>query len=370
MGTSIRDALESAVSEQEAKESSITAAEPVVEAAPVESVQPAETEVPIGETAEQRTIRLRDEKGRFAEGKVKPEANTKSVKPAKTDVQAVADLRMITPETAAKLPKPDSWKKDRQADWDAMTPSQQAYVKEREDQYFKGISTYQQEWKGAKPLLDAMAPFLPELESNNIKPDEWITNLGRAHYTLVKGTPQSKLQMFAKLAQDYQVPLQALFDPNVAQQYVQQAIQQPVRQAPQPDVATLVRQELFTAKINDEIANFETAKDSSGNSLYPHYQTVRSDMALLLQAGKAQDLKSAYTMSLRLHDDLFEEELASKRKADDTARFDAQRKAVAVAKGNSVSVRSATPASTGAAPKGNRRETLSDAWDQHMTGRI
>lgn len=365
MGSSIREALESAVSEQEAKESSITAAPetPVVETvetSEVSSVQPAVTEVPIGETAEQRTIRLRDEKGRFAEGK----AQKVDVKPT----EAVAPV-------VSKIPKPDSWKKEYEADWNALTPRQQEYLKTREDQYFKGISTYQQEWKSAKPLLDAVAPFLPQLEAHNIKPDEWITNLGRAHYTLANGSPQARLQMFQKLAHDYGVPLEALTDFNAAEQYrqqknQQQQIPQQASQAPQPDVATLVRQELFTAKINDEITNFEQEKDSAGNTLYPHYQTVRTDMALLLQAGKAKDLKSAYHMALRLHDDLFAEEQEAKRKADDTARQEAQRKAVAVAKGNSVSVRSATPASTGAAPKGSRREVLSEAWDQHMAGRI
>ena len=370
MGSTLREALESAVSAQEAKESTLEAAAPVetvVET--VEAVQPAANEVPIGETAEQRTERLRDEKGRFAEGKAKPEVKAAkqeaAVKPAETKPAAV-----VVAPTPAKITKPDSWKKDRQADWDAMTPSQQAYVKEREDQYFKGISTYQQEWKGAKPLLDAIAPFMPELEANKIKPDEWIKNLGNAHYTLAKGSPQQKLQMFAQLSRDYNVPLQALFDPQIAQQYVQQTIQQPARPAPQQDIGSLVRQELASAKMMDEIESFETAKDATGNPLYPHYQTVKPDMALLLEAGKATDLKSAYSMALRLHDDLFAADQEAKRKADDTARQDAQRTAVKVAKGSAVSVKSATPASAGAAPKKGIRAQLEEAYDQHANERV
>ena len=367
MGSSLREALESAVSAQEAKESTIADAPEATTETVVEAVQPAATEVPIGETAEQRTERLRDEKGRFAEGKAKPEvkvAKVEAAKPAETTPLVVAP---------AKIPKPDSWKKDRQADWDAMSPSQQAYIKEREDQYFKGISTYQQEWKSAKPLLDAIAPFMPELEANNIKPDQWVKNLGNAHYTLAKGTPQEKLQMFAQLSRDYNVPLQALFDPQLAQQYVQQTIQQPIQQprpAQQQDIGSLVRQELMAAKLNDEISNFETAKDAAGNPLHPHYSMVRDDMALLLEAGKAQDLQSAYNMALRLHDDLFAAEQEAKRKADDTARQEAQRNAVRVAKGSAVSVRSATPASAGAAPKKGIRGVLEEAYDQHTSGRV
>ncbi len=371
MGSTLREALESAVSAQEAKESTLEAA-PVAAAEPVvEAVQPAATEAPIGETAEQRTERLRDEKGRFAEGKVKPEVKLAkaeaTVKPAETKPAVVA-----APAAPQKVPKPDSWKKEYQADWDALTPRQQEYVKAREDQYFKGISTYQQEWKGAKPLLDAIAPFMPELEAHNIKPDEWVKNLGNAHYTLAKGSPQQKLQMFAQLSRDYGVPLQALFDPQIAQQYVQQTIQQPnqPRPAPQQDIGSLVRQEMMTVKLNDEIASFETAKDAAGNTLHPHYAMVRDDMALLLEAGKAQDLPSAYKMALRLHDDLFEAEQESKRKADDTARQEANRKAVSAAKGSAVSVRSATPASAGAAPKKGLRTQLEEAYDQHANERV
>lgn len=365
MGSTLREALESAVSSQEAKESEIAAApvETVGEAAPVEAVEavrPAATEVPIGETETQRAERLRDEKGRFAEGKAE-------IKPATAAQPALAQAPVV-----AKLPKPDSWKKEKQADWDALTPSQQAYVKEREDQYFKGISTYQQEWKGAKPLLDAVAPFLPELQKHNIEPDRWITNLGRAHQTLALGDAQSKLQMFAKLAQDYGVPLQALYDANFAQQFVQQTIQQP-RQQPAPqqaDVATLVRQEMNSARTQQSIEDFEAARDAAGQPVYPHFQTVKGDMALLLEAGKAQDLKSAYSMALRLHDDLFAAEQEAKSRATEAARQEAQRKAVAVAKGSAVSVKSATPASAGAAPKKGIRSQLEDAFDQHATGRV
>ena len=365
MGSTLREALESAVSSQEAKESALEAApvEPVVPVEPVESVQPASSEVPIGESADAKAERLRDEKGRFAEGKAEAKAEVKPAAKAETPAPAVA-----------KVPRPSSWKKDYWEHWDKLDPSVAAYINQRESEYAKGVSTYKQEWDSAKPLLDAVAPFLPTLQANNIKPDVWITNLGRAHHTLAMGDGQSKLQMFAKLAQDYGVPLQALYDPNFAQQYVQQTIQQTVQQqkpAPQQaDVATLVRQEISAARTQQSIEDFEAAKDTAGNPLYPHFSTVKSDMALLLDAGKAQDLKSAYTMSLRLHDDLFAAEQEAKGKASEAARLEAQRKAVAAAKGSAVSVRSATPASAGAAPKKGIRATIEAAFDEHMAGRV
>ncbi len=363
MASSLREALESAVSTQEAKESALEAApvEVVESAAPVEAVV---ADAPV-ESAEAKADRLRDEKGRFAEGKAE-------VKPVPAAPQTPA---------VAPVPRPSSWEKGMWPIWDKLNtgaPLDAAearrlaeYSNKREGDYAKGVSTYKQEWDNAKPLLDAVAPFLPTLQQHGIKPDTWITNLGRAHHTLATGDGQTKLQMFAKLAQDYGVPLQALYDQQFAQQYVQQTLQQPQKPAPQQaDVATLVRQELSAARTQDAIEQFEAAKDASGNPLYPHFGTVKADMALLLEAGKAQDLKSAYSMSLRLHDDLWQAEQAAKSKADEAARLEASRKAVAVAKGSAVSVKSATPATAGAAPKKGIRSQLEEAYDQHATGRV
>ena len=349
MGSTLREALESAVSAEEAKESSIVEA-------PVETVEPAAVETVAAvpeETEAQRTERLRDEKGRFVEGKAEAKEAPK------------VEAAPVVP----RPPRPSSWKKDYWDHWEKLDPKLAEYINQREGEYAKGVSTYKQEWDNAKPLIDAVAPFLPTLQQHNIKPDQWISNLGRAHHTLATGDGQSKLQMFAKLAQDYGVPLQALYDQQAAQQFVQQAVQQP-RQVEQPDIGSLVRKELSAAKTQDAIEQFQAAKDSAGNPLYPHFEMVKPDMALLLEAGKAQDLKSAYDKALRLHDDLWQAEQDAKRKADEASRLEANRKAVAAAKGSAVSVKSATPASAGSAPKKGIRSQLEEAFDAHTTGRV
>lgn len=370
MANSIREALESAVSEVEARESGITAA-PEAEAAPVEAVQPAATEVPIGEPApaEAKPDRKREEDGKFAKETPRERAiRMGTIKPAGTPAAAVVAAAPAV-AAVAKAPRPDSWKKEREADWDALTPSQQAYIKEREDQYFKGVSTYKQEWENAKPLLDAVAPFLPTLQAHGIKPDAWITNLGRAHHALATGDGQAKLQMFARLAQDYGVPLQALYDQTAAQQFVQQTIQRPAQQAQaQPqDMNSAIQKALDVRDAQQKFAEFSRDIETK----YPHYETVKPDMALLLEAGKARDYPSAYSMALRLHDDLFAAEQEAKTKAAEAARQLAARTVVATAKGNAVSVKSATPANgAGAKQPSTRREALEAAYDQHASGRV
>ena len=378
MASSIREALESAVSAEEAKQSAITEAQPAAEEPVAEQVQPAATEVPIGAepaAAEaQKPERKREEDGKFAKetprerairlGHIKPAA----AKPATPAAPAAAAQQQPAEPAAPKVPMPKSWAKEKQADWDAMTPSQQAYIKERDDHYFKGVSTYKQEWENAKPLLDAVAPFLPTLQQAGIRPDVWITNLGRAHYTLATGSGQSKLQMFAKLAQDYGVPLQALYDQNAAQQFVQSSLQQPApRQAQAPqDLEAVVQRKLDERDAQAKFAEFQRDIETK----YPHYETVRDDMALLIQAGKAKDYPSAYAMAVRLHDDLFAAEQEAKTKAAEAARQEQARAAVAAAKGNAVSVKSATPAGGAAKTPTTRREALEAAYDAHASGRV
>lgn len=369
MANSIRDALEAAVDAEEAKQSSIAEAVPAAE--PVEQAQPAEQEAPSAEPApaeaKPAAERKREADGKFAAETPRERAiRLGTIKPAGTPVAAPAAAAPAP--VVAKSPKPDSWKKEWQNEWDTLTPKQQEIAMLREDQYFKGVSTYKQEWEGAKPLLDAIAPFLPTLQQHGIKPDVWITNLGRAHHALATGDGQSKLQMFAKLAQDYGVPLQALYDQNAAQEFVQQTLQRPAPQQAmaQPDVGSTVRQILAEEDAKRSFAEFSRDIETK----YPHYETVKPDMALLLDAGKAKDYPSAYAMALRLHDDLFAAEQEAKTKAAEAARQAAARAAVATAKGNAVSVKSATPASAGAKTPTTRREALEAAYDQHASGRV
>jgi hypothetical protein len=382
MATSISEALTAAYDEHQAKQSSIGNDEATrsTVSAPLEESTPA-PEVAATPEKPSSAERARDGHGRFvandgksADGK-SADGKPADEKPAEVaqSVPAVAE----SPKPRHTLERPSSWKKEMWEHWGQLDPAVAAYMREREEQYARGVSTYKQEWDNAKPLLDAIAPFRPLLDQHGIKADHWIANLGNAHRTLALGNGQEKLQAFARLAQDYGVPLQALWDQNAAQEFVQRSMYQPRMQPltpqqaqPQEDYRALVRQEIMAERVNSEISAFASATGSDGKPLYPHYETVKDDMALLLEAGKAQDLKSAYDKALRMHDDIWDATQAQRMKADEAARLDANRKAVAAAKASSVSVKSATPTTAGGTPKKGIGDTLSDAWDTHMTSRV
>ena len=87
--------------------------------------------------------------------------------------------------------RPTTWKKEYLPIWDKLTAGEQLtpeeslklaeYSNQRESEYKKGVSTYKQEADNAKSLIEAISPFVPELQKQNIHPAAWINNLGRAH---------------------------------------------------------------------------------------------------------------------------------------------------------------------------------------------
>lgn len=320
------------------------------------------------EPATASSERARDAQGRFVET---PEEKAAAKKAAATP----AEIAPAAPVRVAPKP-PSSWKKDYHPQWEKLDPSLADYILQREGEYAKGVSTYKSEWENAKPLMDALTPYQASIQAMGIKPAQFVSNLASAHESLSRGTPEAKLSMFMKLAQDYQVPVQQMFvrgqdgqvyfNPQVQPHQAQQ------RQAQQaPDVAKLVRDEIAGVMSQQQIVQFAEAKDAQGNPLRPHFETVKRSMALLLEAGEAQDLEDAYRKSLRMNDELFASEQEAKSKADEAARLEANRKSVAAARAYAVSPKSATPAGKASADgKKGLRSTLESAFDEHVQSRV
>lgn len=347
--------VEQSTTEPEApvKETPATVAEK-----PAAAATPAETEA---EKTGRTAGRARDEHGRLLPGK--PEKPVE-----KPPAEAVAPVVPAVP-AKPKIPPPSSWKKDYWESWDKIAtehPQTAEYMTQREGEFAKGVSTYKQEYDSVKPLADAIQPLLPTLQQYGINPAQWITNMGQAHHSLVFGTPQQKLQMFTKLAQDYQVPLQALYDPQAQQQFLMQQTIQP--QAPQPDVKALVQEQLTEVFAKQDLQQFQSAMDAEGKSLYPHYETVRNTMAQLLESGAAQDLKTAYDKAIRLHDDIWNAEQAAKQAAAQKATQTAQAAQVAKAKAAAVSTRTATPSGGAAQTTKGIRAAIESAIEAHAEG--
>ncbi len=316
--TTLREALSSAFETQE------TETPEVIESTP-EPVKPDVTE-----TAEQKADRIRDEKGRFAPKESAPEplatVKSESVDPAPT-----------TPPVAEPRKPPSSWKKDYWEAYQKLDPQLAEYINQREQQFASGVSTYREEALKAKELNDALAPFMPEFAAHGVQPSQWIRNMGTAHQTLLRGSPEQKLQAFQKLAQDYGVPLHSIqsgqIDP--VMQYVSPLQEQVLQLRGQLTNWQQQQEQQQQAAMLNEIETFKANA--------PHFEEVRETMAGILQAGLAPDLKSAYDKAIRMNDDLWQAEQTRKAQEAEKQRREAEAAKVAQARANALSPRGSTP---------------------------
>lgn len=81
------------------------------------------------------------------------------------------------------------------------------------------------------------------------------------------------------------------------------------------------QQQAQQASVLQEISAFETAKDDTGQPLYPHFRECFDDMLQLVEMGRAQDLKSAYELATRYNPAIQEKTMAQRIEA-------AQKKAI------------------------------------------
>lgn len=362
---SLRDTIESSIAEH-------VPTDPVEQAVPAPAAAASESadEPKPGRTAG----RARDEQGRLLPGAA---AKTDAA-PAAPAAANAPSQEVVAPQAAAPIPRPSSWAKEMWPLWDKLntgaplTAAEARQVAEynakRETQFATGVSTYKQLADSAKPLMEAIAPFQADLDRHGIPAPQMVHRLMDAHRTLALGSPQQKLQMLTRVIGEYGIPIQALYDQNAQQQYLASAPaqqQQPAAQ-PQPDYRAAVREELANIKINETIESM-----AANTQKYPFFHYVRPKMAQLLESGEATDLDHAYQLALEAPEHAMLSTVQASQQAQQT---EAQRVATAqaaarVARANTVSTRSATPANANPV-NGKRtvREDLKDAMELHRGG--
>lgn len=353
---------------------------PAAETPAVEVSAEQKAEAPAGD-------RPRDpETGKFVEKK--EQAKAKEAAPQKPQQQTGTPPPPVVASSKPKYQRPTTWRKETWGVWDKLNAGQQLSPEEvhlmaeeairRDSDFARGVSTYRQEWENAKPLIEAMAPFMPLLQQHNIQPTQWISSLGNAHRILALGSPQEKAARFAQLAQEYGVPLEQLYMlgqdgrlyVNPAFQNVPMQQHQQQQQALRPeDIDARIEQRLIDRQSEEAITSMAGNREK-----YPHFEEVRETMAGLLQAGLADGLEDAYDAALRhpRHAQLFTAMQEQQRQADEQAKAEERRKAAEGARRKAASPRTGTPTSVASAGDGKKglRSTIEEAFDSTVGGRV
>lgn len=321
------------------------------------------------------TIEAEPKPGRTA-GRARDEAGKLLPSKAVKDAPLASETKpeqVVSATPAPELPKPpSSWKKELWPVWEALhkgaiTPEQAKslveYIPQRETQFASGVSTYKNIADSAKPLLDAIAPFQADLDRHHIRADEMVGKLMNAHRSLSFGSPQEKLHLFSRLAQDYGIPIQALYDQNAQQQYL--ATPHTPQPQAQPNIEKLIEQTLANREVQQTIGSMEKDQEK-----YPFFAYVRPTMAQLLETGEATDLNDAYLKALERpeHATLVSLSQQQQEQADAKRKSEAAQVAARVARSNTVSTRSATPAGAPVNEKRTVRDALTAAVEQHRGG--
>lgn len=309
--------------------------------------------------------RARDEAGRFA-------AKTKADEAAAAAPAPQQAAPVTEAPTAQEL---TTWRKEMRplqtklASGQPLTPDEAKqladYNVQREREYSTGISTYKSEAQHAKEVNAALQEVMPALQQNNIPPAQWIQNVGRAHMALVYGAPAQKIQMFAQLAQDYGIPLDAL------QQFIQgggvnpQAMQGMQQQSQVMQELHGVKQwmnQQQQAATQQELSKFQDA------TRFPHFEQVRNTMAQLLEAGMANDPEEAYNTAVRMDATTWGAEQQRQAATQAATQQQASQAALKKARAAGVSIRTGTPVAPASRPATDLRGTLTDAFDQMAGG--
>lgn len=280
-------------------------------------------------------------------------------------------------EEVKPVTRPSTWKKEYVQIWDKMEAGEQIskedftkfaeYANQRESEYKKGVSTYKAEADRARSYEEAIAPFIPELQAQNISPAAWINNLGRAHMILTKAPYDQKVQMFQRLASDYGIQFngESVAQPQQVDAYTQQLMNQ-LNQVNQEVSSIKGRfQQEENARLSSEIERVRSDVEK-----FPHFDVVREEMAQLLELGKAQDLETAYKKAVRMNDDVWALEQDKLLRDAKQAAIKAQQ--VAKAKAAAVSPKSVTPSGkvTETGDKKDRRSLISEQLGEAMSRRV
>jgi hypothetical protein len=279
-------------------------------------------------------------------------------------------------EEAKPISRPSTWKKEYVQIWDKMEKGEQIskedftkfaeYANQRESEYKKGVSTYKAEADRARGYEEAIAPFIPELQAQNISPAAWINNLGRAHMILSKAPHDQKVQMFQRLAQDYGIQLNGESVAPIQQDAYTQQLMNQLNQVNQ-EVSNIKGR--FAQEENQRLMS-EIERVRSDAEKFPHFDVVREEMAQLLELGKAQDLETAYKKAVRMNDDVWE--LEQERLLNSAKQQASKAQQVAKAKAAAVSPKSVTPSGKVAEPgdKKDRRSIIAEQMGEALSRRV
>ena len=304
-----------------------------------------------GQEPAQSISRERDESGRFAGKPAQGEPNTEQA-PAPAAAATDADPAAAQKASDPEVPPPASWSAEAKAEWANLTPKARAIIAAREAEVHKGFTRLDEERNLGKTMQGVLTPYMATINALGATPAQAVQSLLNADHVLRNGAPAQKTQLLAQLAHQFGVDLSPLAANAPPPDATIQALQQQVHE--------------LTAFINGQQRSAQqTAQQSLASEIEafkankPHFDTLRTAMAALMESGQASGLQDAYDQAFRAHPTTSQLWLDGEVAKRASTQVDPAKARVARAKSAAVSV-TGSPGATGAPPRATQPDLRSE----------
>lgn len=299
----------------------------------------------------------RDEKGRFAPKETK-------------EIQTAAAVE--TPEAVAELQPPAKWKPEAKAAFLSAPPEMRQAFLDHQKELDTQASEIQPKAQRLEQFDAAIAPYKEKLALNGVDEITALKQLFAAQAMLDRDPVAGVLH----LARSYGVTPQHLFA-GFQQGQPQQGHQPQQGYQADPRLAQEVQQLKQFVQQQKESQERATAADIQsqidvfkGDPKHTYFENVKEDMGVLIQAGKAKDLATAYDMAIWGRPDIRKLVMAQERAAEAAKEKETAAAKVAAAKKASGQVVGG-PGPGAAVKISNPRNSISDdlmeAYREHTS---
>ena len=211
---------------------------------------------------------------------------------------------------------PASWSKEGRELFTGADPKLREYIMQRDRQQQEGVAKLKHEYEGkakfAEEMWGEIAPYQQLIESEGGTPAGAVRELLQTAALMRQGTPQQKAQALYQIARQFNVPLSGE-QPETPSDPRYDALQQELQS---------VRNEFgqFRQSAADQQTQALQAEVDAFKAEHPHFEAVRATMGRLIQSGEAEGLKDAYEKAVWLNPDIRESTLSEQEAAKEAER--------------------------------------------------
>lgn len=273
------------------------------------AAQPAESGEPVDAESQEATQeprtnsagRLIDEQGRFIKKDgtvVATEQEADLAEPAKeTHAEPVA----AKPHDAA----PNTWRKEASVDFAKLPENVRQEIHKREQDFHKGVEQYKGWANVGQMLHKEIQPYQEMIKAANTNAPTVIKSLLSMQHKMMTGSPEEKSALLLQIASDNGIDISSLT--SAPQQVDQSTVQVDPRLATALQRIDKLESHLTTQERQRAEAEFSSKVDEvtrfGSDPKHEHYETVREDMAALIETGRASDLDDAYNKAIWINPD-------------------------------------------------------------------